>query len=187
MTKIIQSAEFNNFCYLHLFVYKYSDVIVRDPVLSYIFVSKNVMIFTKACEYGIKAAVYIAEQSMNGNRASLKDIAKEIDSPEAFTAKILQTLARNNIINSVKGSTGGFEADLKKIKKTKLIEIVLAIDGTLHEERCVLGLSKCSEVHPCPVHNKYKHIKKDILTMLEKTTLAEMSNSVIEGLSCLRN
>ena len=145
------------------------------------------MIFSKACEYGIKAAIYVAEQSINGNRASLKGISKEIDSPEAFTAKILQTLVKNNIINSVKGSTGGFEADLKKIKKIKLIEIVVAIDGSLPEGKCVLGLSKCSEVSPCPVHNKYKHIKRDILEMLEKTTLDGMSNSVIEGLSCLKN
>jgi Rrf2 family iron-sulfur cluster assembly transcriptional regulator len=50
----------------------------------------------------------------------LKGISKEIDSPIAFTAKILQTLVKNNIINSVKGSTGGFEADLKKIKKNKI-------------------------------------------------------------------
>ncbi|MBL7936622.1 MAG: Rrf2 family transcriptional regulator [Bacteroidia bacterium] len=143
--------------------------------------------FSKACEYGIKAAIYVAEQSINGNRASLKGISKEIDSPEAFTAKILQTLVKHNIINSVKGSMGGFEADLKRIKKIKLIEIVIAIDGSLHESKCVLGLSKCSEISPCPVHNKYKHIKKDILEMLEKTTLAGMSNSVIEGLSCLKN
>jgi Rrf2 family iron-sulfur cluster assembly transcriptional regulator len=145
------------------------------------------MIFSKACEYGIKAAIYVAEQSISENRASLKGISKEINSPEAFTAKILQTLVKHNIINSVKGATGGFEADLKKIKKIKLIEIVIAIDGTLHESKCVLGLNQCSELHPCPVHNKYKHIKKDILAMLEKTTLAEMSTSVIEGLSCLKN
>jgi len=145
------------------------------------------MIFSKACEYGIKAAIYVAEQSINGNRTSLKGISKEIGSPEAFTAKILQTLVKKNIINSVKGSAGGFEADLKRINKVKLIEIVIAIDGSLHEEKCVLGLSKCSEISPCPVHNKYKHIKKDILEMLEKTTLAGMSNSVLEGLSYLKN
>lgn len=145
------------------------------------------MIFSKACEYGIKAAVYVAEQSINGNRASLKGISKEINSPEAFTAKILQTLVKHKIISSVKGATGGFEADVKKISRTKLLEIVIAIDGSLHEGKCVLGLNQCSESQPCPVHNKYKHIKKDILTMLEKTTLAEMSNSVIEGLSCLKN
>lgn len=145
------------------------------------------MIFTKACEYGIKAAVYVAEQSMNGYRASLKDISKEIDSPEAFTAKILQMLVKKGVIKSVQGATGGFETDPKNIKRIKLIDIVKAIDGELNEDMCVLGLKKCSEVHPCPVHNKYKYIKKDLLAMLHKTSLAEMSNSVNDGLTCLKN
>jgi Rrf2 family iron-sulfur cluster assembly transcriptional regulator len=45
------------------------------------------MIFSKACEYGIKAAIYVAEQSINGNRASLKGISKEIDSPDSIYCK----------------------------------------------------------------------------------------------------
>ena len=36
--------------------------------------------FSKACEYGIRAVVYIAEQSQNDTRVSLKDIARQIDS-----------------------------------------------------------------------------------------------------------
>ena len=145
------------------------------------------MIFSKACEYGIKATVYIAEQSINKTRSSLKDIAREIQSPEAFTAKILQMLVKKEIITSVKGSTGGFEADPKKIKKINLIDIVIAIDCELSDKTCALGLKKCSEVHPCPIHNKYKLVKKDLMTMLQNTSLVEMSNSVKNGLSCLKN
>lgn len=144
------------------------------------------MIFSKACEYGIRATIYIAQQSINSNRASLKAIAKEIDSPEAFTAKILQKLVRAGIINSIKGATGGFEIEIKSMTKTKLIDIVLAIDGGLNDKVCVLGLKECSKINPCPVHYKYKHIKKDIINMLQKTSLAEMSNSVEDGLSFLK-
>ncbi len=145
------------------------------------------MIFSKACEYGIKATIYIAQQSLNDNRVSLKDISKEIDSPEAFTAKILQTLVRGGIITSIKGATGGFEVNIKSMKKIKLINIVVAIDGENNNDMCVLGLKKCSENNPCPVHNKYKFIKKDLLSMLNNTNLEEMSHSLEEGLSCLKN
>ena len=62
--------------------------------------------FSKACEYGIRAAVYIAHQSMEGRRVSLKEIAEKIDSPVAFTAKILQQLSRNGIVESIKGAGG---------------------------------------------------------------------------------
>ena len=64
--------------------------------------------FSKACEYGIRASIFIAEQSLLDKKVSLKDIAKAIDSPEAYTSKILQQLSRNFIINSDKGPTGGF-------------------------------------------------------------------------------
>ncbi|MGN6646883.1 MAG: RrF2 family transcriptional regulator [Cytophaga sp.] len=73
--------------------------------------------FSKACKYGIRSIIHIAAQSQAGKRSSLKEIAAQIDSPEAFTAKILQVLSRNNLIDSSKGPQGGFEMDLKQMKK----------------------------------------------------------------------
>ncbi len=67
--------------------------------------------FSKACQYGIKATVYISSQSALGNRVSLKDIEFNINSPEAFTAKILHQMAKNDILDSLKGPTGGFVID----------------------------------------------------------------------------
>lgn len=144
------------------------------------------MIFSKACEYGIRATIYIALQSLNDSRASLKDISAEIGSPEAFTAKILQQLVRNNIITSVKGATGGFEIGLKQMNRIRLEEIILAIDENFTYKTCVLGLKECSEKNPCPVHNKFKHIKADLKLMLQDTTIFEMSTGLKEGLTCLK-
>ena len=75
--------------------------------------------FSKACEYGIRAAVYITLQSLEGRRVSVNEIAEEIDSPIAFTAKTLQLLTRNDIIKSVKGPTGGFEIDREEMNNVK--------------------------------------------------------------------
>ena len=69
--------------------------------------------FSKSCEYGIRATIFIATQSYLNNRTGIKDIAKKIDSPEAFTAKILQILVKANIIHSTKGVGGGFEIPKK--------------------------------------------------------------------------
>jgi Rrf2 family transcriptional regulator, iron-sulfur cluster assembly transcription factor len=143
------------------------------------------MIFSKACEYGIRAALYVATQSMDDRRANLKDISSEIRSPEAYTAKILQLLVKGNIITSVKGSMGGFEIDRKKINRIRLEDIVTAIDGAFNEKICVLGLKACSQKNPCPVHDKYKHIKSDLKAMLQDTSLFEMASGLKEGLTCL--
>ena len=59
--------------------------------------------FSKACEYGIRAVIYIWSKSADGVKLGVKEICKEIDTPEFFTAKILQSLAKQNLISSTKG------------------------------------------------------------------------------------
>jgi len=142
--------------------------------------------FSKACEYGIKASIFIAINSRDGRRVSPKEIAKEIDSPQAFTAKILQDLVRANIINSVKGAYGGFEIDKKNISNIKLSQIVNAIDGDKIYNGCGLGLHTCDEEHPCPVHDKFKIVRSELKNMLENTNLEQLALDIQSGASFLK-
>lgn len=142
--------------------------------------------FSKACEYGIRATVYIAKQSLESKRVSLVDIARQIDSPEAFTAKILQQLVRNSIISSIKGPNGGFEIEKSKLPKIKLSQIVYAIDGDSIYRGCGLGLAECSEEAPCPVHDKFKKIRNELRAMLENTSLNELALGLKKGLTFLK-
>lgn len=144
------------------------------------------MIFSKACEYAIRATIYIAKQSIIGKRSNLKDIAKEIDSPVAFTAKTLQILVHHNILHSVKGAMGGFEIKMDQLNKIRLVDIVVAIDGKGFDKICVLGMKKCSEIKPCPVHHKFKEIKKDMIEMMNNTNLLELSKGLNEGFTFLK-
>ena len=142
--------------------------------------------FSNACEYGIKASIFIAINSRDGRRVSPKEIAKEIDSPQAFTAKILQDLVRANIINSVKGAYGGFEIDKKDISNIKLSQIVNAIDGDKIYNGCGLGLHTCDEEHPCPVHDKFKIVRSELKNMLENTNLEQLALDIQSGASFLK-
>lgn len=142
--------------------------------------------FSKACEYAIRASILIATRSMDGERISLKDIAKTIDSPEAFTAKILQQLVRNGIIDSVKGPTGGFIIDPSRLEQIKLQEIVFAIDGDRVYSGCGLGMKACSEQQPCPVHNQFKIVRNGLREMLETTDLKQLCFGLKNGLTFLR-
>ena len=136
--------------------------------------------FSKACQYGIKASVYIALQSSKGNRTNLKDIAYNIDTPEAFTAKILHQLAKSNILSSLKGPTGGFVIENGKAKTTKLSDIVSAIDGDAIYKGCALGFSVCDVTQPCPMHSKFVGIRDDLRHMLENTSLFDLAHELVE-------
>ncbi|KUJ60100.1 Rrf2 family transcriptional regulator [Flavobacteriaceae bacterium CRH] len=137
--------------------------------------------FSKACEYGIRASIFIATKSSKGIRVGIKDVAKEIDSPEPFTAKIMQILTKNRIIVSAKGVGGGFEVSNEMAKSIKLIQIVDAIDGDNIYKGCGIGLKECSETHPCPVHNDFKKIRELLVAMLTTTTLEDLASGVKAG------
>lgn len=142
--------------------------------------------FSKACEYGIRATIYIAEQSRHDRKVSLKDVTKAIESPEAYTSKILQQLSRSKIINSDKGPTGGFSMNKQELDKVKLSTIVSAIDGDEIYKGCGLGLMKCNEKKPCPVHNQFKLIRDELKKMLETTTIKSLSSDHERGLTFLK-
>lgn len=142
--------------------------------------------FSKACEYGIRATIFIAEQSLIGQKVGQIAIAKAIDSPEAFTAKTLQILTRNNLVSSDKGPNGGFYLDNKQLNKTCLSQIVVAIDGNDIFKGCALGLKKCNEKMPCPVHFQFKSIRDELQQMLESTTVQDLAIGLKSGLTFLK-
>ena len=158
-------------------------------ILYYIFVymsQQNKKKLSKTCEYGIKATLYESHQSQLNVRTSLKDISQAIDSPEAFTAKILQLLSRNGILKSTKGPSGGFEIPEENRKNIRLSDIVFAIDGNSLYLGCGLGLKECNSLQPCPLHDKFMKIRDDLKQMLETTSIEELSNGLNSGLSFLK-
>lgn len=141
--------------------------------------------FSKACEYGIKAIIYIATQSLSNTRVKLGDVAKNSGSPEAFTAKILGLLTKHNIVNSLKGPYGGFEIDLLRMKQIKISEIVFAIDGDSIYNGCALGLNECNNDKPCPMHDRFLKVRTELKKMLETTTIYELATELKSGNSVL--
>lgn len=142
--------------------------------------------FSKACEYAIKATIYIAGQSMQDKKCSQKAIAKAINGPEAFTAKTLQKLTRNKLVSADKGPNGGFYLNKDQLQNVYLKQIVEIIDGNSLFDNCGLGLDKCNDKKPCPVHHKFKLVKAGILEMLESTTVQHMAVQMKKGKTYLK-
>lgn len=88
-------------------------------------------------------------------RVGLKEIIEEIGTPSAFTAKILQRLAKNGIMDSLRGPGDGFRIAKARIDEIKLSDIIFAIDGNPIYEGCGLGLDECNANRPCPLHEKF--------------------------------
>ncbi len=134
--------------------------------------------FTKATEYALRATIYIAQNSSKEKKVSIQSIAKAIDSPRSFTAKILQQLTRDNkIVISTPGPHGGFYIS-EKARKLPARSILKAMDEEEALEKCILGLKQCSDVNPCPMHPQYKSIKKRLKELFETKTIQNLADEL---------
>lgn len=141
---------------------------------------------SKACEYGIRAMLYIASKTPHGERTRLKEIANKVGAPEAFTAKVLQNLVKNGILLSTTGPKGGFYIEPEKADSLKLIEIVKAIDGDRLFKGCGLGLKECDDEKPCPVHYEFKKVRDELEKMFSNMSVGELARDVGDEIVFLR-
>ncbi|MBM3416179.1 MAG: Rrf2 family transcriptional regulator [Bacteroidetes bacterium] len=143
--------------------------------------------FSKATEYALRATIYIARRSDEKNKPGLAEIAKVIDSPRSFTAKILQQLTKNNkIVSSVRGPNGGFFLT-DKAKKLPVYSILKAMAEDEVLTKCVLGLKQCSETKPCPMHAQYKPLKQQLIKLFETKTIQDLASEITNGDSVIGN
>ena len=139
------------------------------------------LIFSKSCEYALRASLYLAQQPRH---VLLREVSERLNIPHHFLSKILQTLTRADVVTSFKGANGGFTLT-RPPKDIRLIDIVRAVDGERFLDECVLGFPGCGDATPCPVHSQWKRAKEIILVMLHKKTLAELSKELDPKLSLI--
>lgn len=133
---------------------------------------------SKACEYGLKSMIFVMSKSDMNACVNITEISEEIKSPPAFTAKILQKLAREGLLNSVKGPVGGYCIPPERVKDLNLKEIVIAIDGDSLFTACGLGLEHCSDKNPCPMHEEFKKVRKGFDQMFSSTLLIDLTKGL---------
>ena len=134
--------------------------------------------FSKTAEYALRATIFIAQKGTIDHKLGIDEIAKAIDSPQSFTAKILQMLTKDNkVVSSVRGPHGGFYVtnQSKKLPARAILEAVDE-DGVL--KKCVLGLQHCSETNPCPMHAEYKMIRQQLNQLFEKETIQHLADEI---------
>ena len=65
------------------------------------------MILSRTSQYAVQALIYMATQPADTPVLN-KDIAAKLNVPAPYLAKILQNLAKGNLLYSFRGRLGGF-------------------------------------------------------------------------------
>ena len=135
------------------------------------------MMLSKTCKYAVRAVIYMAANYNENQKCGIKVLAEELQIPAPFLSKILQKLARFNVLISNKGPNGGFAlaASPEKISLYRVVEI---IDGKELFENCALSNDTCDgrreTSHVCALHDSYSDIRKQLITTFKEKMISDL-------------
>ncbi len=137
------------------------------------------MILSRTSQYAIQALIFMA--TLPKNEAVLnREIAAHLNVPVAYLAKIMQTLCKGDLLYSFRGRLGGFYLR-EGAEKTDLMTVLTITEGKGFTEDCVLGLKVCEDASACPLHERWKGLKHQIVSLLEEQTLEKLASAVVSG------
>ncbi len=134
------------------------------------------MIYSNACAYAIRAMARLAMLRPDGY-VLLDELCADSDLPRHFVAKIFQDLVRKGLLTSAKGRGGGFALS-RPPQQISLFDIYAAVDGAEDLDACVVGNARCDDKQPCPLHDRWSPIRRQLKDFLLDTTLDQMSETL---------
>ncbi|MEA3497927.1 MAG: Rrf2 family transcriptional regulator [Campylobacterota bacterium] len=131
------------------------------------------MLLTKKSEYALLSLVSIAKSNHPKN---VEALSNELNISKSFLAKILQNLAKHQILNSFKGNNGGFTLK-KPCEELTVLEIT-----TIAEEKlplvfeCTTSAGTCSASlnGGCTVFPLLNNLQNKINGFLDELTLKDI-------------
>jgi len=132
--------------------------------------------FNKETEYALRGLVYIQMQNLRGRRPGIAEIAKEIEAPPFYTAKILHRMVKSGFVASLKGKGGGFYFEKEK-RDLPIKDLIVATEGNKSFSGCGFGLKHCDDNNPCPIHEQYAPIRDAINTLVSTETIQSLAKN----------
>ena len=127
--------------------------------------------------FGFSEATYIALHSMgliaekNGDRLSIREMAKKLGVSEAHLAKVILRLSCSELINTTRGPGGGAVL-ARSAKEITYLDIVESIEGPISDGGCVFGKEKCVYKN-CMFKGFLSKITNETRAWLESNTLED--------------
>ena len=132
------------------------------------------MLLSNGCEYGLRAAVYLATTTGTSEYVSVRQIGSALDISPSFLTKVLQQLTQADLMTSLRGPRGGVKL-AQPADDILLRDVVTAIDGAGLFHECVLGLPECGRVKPCPLHDRWVTERERLETLFSSMSLGTLA------------
>ena len=122
--------------------------------------------------YAMRAMLELALQA-DAPSVSSRDVAARQQVSEKYVGQLLAQLRTVGLVHSVRGQGGGFRL-ARPPKEIRLLDIVLAFEGTLAPVPCVDEPGLCTRAPGCVTRDLWCELKESLEAPLQKSTLADL-------------
>ena len=132
------------------------------------------MLLTKKSEYALLSLISIAKSNEPKN---VDELSRELNISKSFLAKIMQNLAKHNLVISHRGVNGGFALS-KSWETITILEIVVAAEEKLPSVfECSPSMDNCPNqiATLCTIWPLLNNLQLKINDFLEKLTLKDIA------------
>jgi Rrf2 family protein len=106
-----------------------------------------------------------------------KEIAETYQVPAELLGKVLQSLARASMVESVQGPRGGYRLS-SDLSTMTLGEVVHQLDGPVRIVPCCDGDAICRQEPLCNIRNPIQKIQEDVVSYISGLSLARFRRPV---------
>lgn len=133
---------------------------------------------TMSSEMAIHAVWYMA-MFFPDRLVQATDVADGLNVSPSYMVKILKGLAKEGILVSKRGKSGGFRLN-RESDQVRLSEIITAVEGDAIEFCCMKEDRECI-CEECPVHGVMAEASKAALAVMDKITVSDLLNHGWKG------
>ena len=136
---------------------------------------------SKLTDYAVAVLVQLSKEQADGKAEmmprSAHFISEKIGVPEPTVAKVLKVMSNADLIDSVRGGSGGYRLK-KTAAEVSIAEIITAIDGPIAIVSCVEGNdNECVASTKCPAIGKWDTVNRLLYQALDSVKLSQMQAS----------
>jgi Rrf2 family protein len=130
---------------------------------------------SRKIEYGLRAMVCLAAQPA-ATVVPFREIARRMDVPEDFLAKILKTLVSRGLVASARGAHGGYRLT-KPPKEITFLDVIEAVEGPFVVSLCGGGREheSCRMTQACTMYGVWQRGQERMLEVYRSATLDKLA------------
>jgi len=134
---------------------------------------QHVLRISRKIDYGLRAMIYLASIPSE-SVIPFREIARQMDVPEDFLAKILKTLVDQGLVRSTRGPHGGY-ALARTASDVSFLDVIEAVEGPVALNVCLDGEDACGHSTCCTMVQVWRQGQERMLDVYRQSKLSDLA------------